>query len=50
MSLARAQKLQYVKILDSTMYIIVLEGKSHEIFDPRFLSWVNTTWVTDQQV
>jgi hypothetical protein len=29
---------------------VLLKGQSHEIFDPRFFSWINPTWVTDQRV
>jgi hypothetical protein len=28
----------------------ILKGQSHEIFDLSFFSWINPTWVTDQQV
>jgi hypothetical protein len=28
----------------------MLKGQSHEIFDPRFFSRINPTWVTDQRV
>jgi hypothetical protein len=30
--------------------ILYLKGQSHEIFDPRFFSWINPTWVTDKRV